>query len=176
MNRKNQRFRKATSDRSGFYGLEIELINDEGVEVFGDEFDEPPPSRQSLGGEGEVSTSPYQRTTTNLTIDQDRATPVLYVTAVGGVSVQINHPFLNIVGSNQNITVSANPQITRGLQSQILTLYGVGSTVTFTNGNGVSTLGSAPMVIGSGTVINFIYLTGGNVWQVTSIAQEAFGG
>ena len=176
MNRKNQRFRKATSQRSGFDGLEIELINDEGFEIFGDEFDEPPPSRESLGGEGEVSTSPYQRTTTSLAIDSDRQTPILYVTAAGGVSVQTGHPFLNIVGSNQNITVSANPQITRGLQSQILTLYGVGSTVTFTNGNGVATINSAPMVIGSGTVINFIYLTGGTVWQVTSISQEAFGG
>ena len=162
------RFRKRTSDISGFDYIEIEMIREKSLWIGSDERDDPPPSKLPLGGEGEISQGTYFRSLTSLTIDSERDNPVRYITAGGGITADLTHPYVRVVGSNNNVTITANPRISTGRQSQVLTLFGVGSSITLNNGNGVALMASAPFVINSGSVITFIYNTGGTVWQETS--------
>lgn len=168
---KISRFKLRDSDRSGFTFTEQSLIKDGTWKVGGDEVDAPPPSRISLGGEGE--TAQGEAITANSFGVVQVATPfydnpVSYLTAAGGITPSFVHPWMYITGSLTNITISANPQIVAGREAQVLTLYGVGSTVRITNGTGVAVMGSVPLVIGSGDVATFIYNTGASVWLETS--------
>ncbi len=168
-------WQKYTSQRSGFDTKRIQAIKDGAFLVDPAEYDEPPPSRRSLGGEGDVSQG-EMRDDSDFTI-ADTATPpgydnpIVYITAAGGITPN-THPFMLISGSNVPVTISANPQIVRGKQNQVLTLWCADSTVTISNGNGIATMGSAPFNMTSGAVITFIYNTGGNVWQETSRSRN----
>ena len=73
-----------------------------------------------------------------------------------------------ITSATDAVTITADPQIVRGRQNQVLTLMGVGSDITIQNGTGLATMASAPFVISSGSVITFMYQSGGTVWQETS--------
>lgn len=167
------RFKKRVSDRSGFDAYEQTLLKDGAWKVRGDEYDVPPPSKQSLGGEGDVAQDAAlvanafgiaQITSIPAAYDN----PVNYLTAAGGLTPSFAHPWMYVVGSLENITLATNPQIGAGVEGQVLTLYGVGSTVRITDGTGVALMGDVPMVLGSGDVISFYYTTGASVWQETS--------
>lgn len=80
----------------------------------------------------------------------------------------LSQPWMLISGSNQNVVLNDVPQILAGRQSQILSVQGVGSSVTISNGNGVQLMGGSPFSITSGAIINFIYNSGNTVWQETS--------
>ena len=164
------RYKKRTSDRSGFDYREIEMVKEGGLWLGPDERDEPPPSRKPLGGEGEISQGgPYYRTSTDIfTLDVDRENPTNYISAAGGITPNFTHPYMRVVGSNAAVTITANPAIAVGRQGQVLTLYGVGSTITIENGNGVATMASAPMALNSGATITFIFNSGNTAWQETS--------
>ena len=173
---KLSRFKKRTSDISGFDGKEIEMDKEKGLWILPDERDDPPPSNLSLGGEGEISTGEYFRSSTNLTIDASRENPVSYVTALGGVTPN-PHPYMRVVGSNEAVNITADPQISVGKEGQVLTLFGVGSSITLDNGTGLNMMGSASFVINSGSVITFIYNTGNTAWNETSrYSGEGIGG
>ena len=167
------RFRKQVSDRSGFDFKAISLVKDGAWKVGGDERDTPPPSKLSLGGEGDVSQGDalvansfgvVQITSTPAAYDN----PVTYLTAAGGITPSFAHPWMFVVGSLENITLTADPKIVAGTEAQQLTLYGVGSTIRIANGTGLALMGSVPYVIGSGSIITFMYNTGGAVWSETS--------
>ena len=89
---KSNRFRKRTSDRSGFDYLERELIRDKGSLVGSDERDNPPPSNISLGGEGDISTGEFFRSSTSTDIDPNYENPTFYITALDGISPSFTHP------------------------------------------------------------------------------------
>lgn len=167
------RFKKRISDRSGFDYYERAMVKDKPWTVGAEERDTPPPSRLSLGGEGDVaqgealvanSFGVAQITSTPAAYDN----PVNYITAAGGITPSVSHPWMFVVGSLSNITLTADPQIVAGVEDQQLTLYGVGSTIRIANGTGLALMGSTPYVIGSGSIITFIYNTGGSAWQETS--------
>ena len=166
---RRDRYKKRVSDISGFDGFEHEMLKERGLWMFPDERDNPPPSKLSLGGEGDVNRGSYFRSNTNITVsDSGLDNPVQYITAAGGITPSFTHPYMRVVGSNSNINISANPQIAVGPNQKVLTLYGVGSTITIENGDGVATMGSAPFALGSGNSITLIFTTGGNIWQETS--------
>ena len=169
------RYKLKDSDRSGFTCHEIDMVKDSGVLVSPDEFDEPPPSKISLGGEGETSPG-FIRSETSLTIDSWRENPTVYITAAGGISYSLVHPYMRISGSNNAVNISANPQITRGKQGDILSIMCVGSNVTLENGTGLNLMNSSAFVMQSGAVITLIYTSGDLAWQETSRSTYGFGG
>lgn len=147
------------------------MVKDLQFKVKAEEFDTPPPSKKSLGGEGDVSGEPRANSdfaTSGTGIYLSTEIPTTYVTAAGGISPSFRFPFMRVVGSNQAITVSANPQLARGREGQVLTLVGVGSSVTLSNGNGVALMGSQALRLDSGDTVTFYYTTAGNVWWETS--------
>ena len=163
------RFKKRISDLTGFDFLESEMHKEKGLWYGPGEWDEPPPSKLSLGGEGEIVRGDYFRASSDIfTIDADKLNPTVFVTAADGITPNFQHPYMRVTGSNSAVTISANPRIARGANEQLLTLYGVGSTITLQNGNGLRMMGSAPFVLGSGNSITFIFNTADLAWQETS--------
>ena len=167
------KYKKRVDDRTGFDQYEISMVKEGPWKVSPSEFDTPPPSKKSLGGEGDVAQgearigadwSSISDTDTPATSD----TPTTFITAAGGITPSFAHPFMRVAGSNSNITLSANPQIVVGREKQILTLAGVGSSITISNGSGVALMGSSLLVIQSGVTATFYYTTAGNVWWETS--------
>lgn len=166
---RSYRFKKRLSDRSGFPYLEREMVKDKGLWVGPDELDEPPPSKLPLGGEGDISRGQYFRSATNITtVDATLEKPTYFITAAGGITPSFTFPYMRVTGSNNNVNLSADPQIAVSVEGRILTLFGVGSTITLENGSGLAMMGSAPFILGSGNSISFIYNTGGTVWQELS--------
>lgn len=143
-----------------------------------DEWDEPPPSKLSLGGEGEISYGPYFNASTDIfTIAVDKSNPTFFITAAGGITPDFTHHYMRVTGSNTAVNISANPQIAVGRNEQVLVLFGVGSDITLENGNGLALMGSAPFVLGSGNAITLIYNTAYVAWQETSrFSGEGIGG
>ncbi len=166
------RFKLRDSDRSGFTFKERELIKDAPWKVGGDERDVPPPSRHSLGGEGDINASGILSGNNyeigDVVTPAAYDNPVNYITAAGGIQHSFVHPWMYVAGSNVNVTISANPAITAGREGQQLTLVGAGSIVTLTDGNGVALTGSRPYRIDSGSVIVLMYNTSNNAWNERS--------
>src|SRR3990167_11359206 len=108
---KSDRFRKRISGRSGFDYLEREMIKENGVWIGTDEKDDHPPSRLSLGGEGDISRGVYFRESTSTAIDVSVENPTFYITADAGIAPIFNHPYMRVTGSNNAITITANPRI-----------------------------------------------------------------
>ena len=167
------RFQLQDSDRDGTTHTKQSLIKDSTWKVGADEKDTPPPSKLPLGGEGDTSPGDaliansfgvVQITSTPAAYDH----PTTYITAAGGITPSFVHPWMYLVGSLDNITVSANPQIGAGTEDRQLTLYGVGSSIRLSHGTGLILMGSIPMVIGSGDIITFMYSTGDTAWVETS--------
>ena len=167
------RFKKRSSDRSGFDYFEYELVKDAASRVAAEELDTPPPSKKSLGGEGDVALGDA-RTPGNFGTSGASDTPstsdnpTVYVTAAGGISPTFVHPWMRVVGSNANVNLSANPQVTAGVEGQLLTLEGVGSTITLDHGTGLNMMGSGSFLMTSGAVISFWYSSSNSVWNETS--------
>lgn len=166
------RFKRRDSDRSGFTFWELELKKDAPWLVHPDEYDTPSPSKKSLGGEGDISGSPRVSATSaffvaDTAVPTDVDNPVVYVTAAGGITPS-THPFMLVTGSNVNVDITANPQITRGKEGQVLTLFCTDSRITLDHGTGLNMLGSAGYAMRSGDISVFFYHTGGTVWDETS--------
>ena len=169
------RYKKFTSDRSGFDTFEIQTIKDGPYKVMPEEFDTPPPSRKSLGGEGEVSgefrTSGSSQDSGTLDTPAGFDNPTVYITAAAGITPSFTHPWMRLSGSNAAITVTATPAIVRGREGQVLTLQCVDSSFTLTHGsvNAVNLLGSGGSVtIRSGGAITLYYATGNLAWNEAS--------
>ena len=169
------RYKLKDSDRSGLTGFEISFVKDGPYKVMPEEFDTPPPSKKSLGGEGEVSGEfrPSGNSPDRGTLDTPSGfdNPTVYLTAAGGVSPSFTHPWMRVTGSNAAITITAQPAITRGREGQILTLQCVDSSFTLTHGsaNAINLIGSAGSVtIRSGGAITFYYGTGNLAWNEAS--------
>ena len=178
---KPTRFRKQDSARSGFTYVKRILVNDEGALVGPDEFDEPPPSEESLGGEGDISEGDVRVNSDTFTVPPENKIPTQFVTAAGGVNyserilnddIPTNYSFVQIAGSNAAITLDSNPQISGGSNERKLTVKCVGSNVTLIDGSGLSLKSNFNM--DSGSLINFMYDSSNSVWRETSRALESF--
>ena len=168
------RFKLRNSGRSGFTYLAHEMIKEGGVWIGPDERDEPPPSRLSLGGEGDINRGSYFRDSTSTAIDSNRENPTFYITD-SGISPITNHPYMRVTGSNGAVTITANPSIAVGREGQVLTLFCTDSSITINNGNGVSFVASQNLLLNSGGVAVFMFNTANNAWNETSRVSSDFG-
>src|SRR3990167_2776340 len=172
---KTERFRKGTSDRSGFDDLRKNLVKDKSSLVRSDERDDPPPSKLSLGGEGEISQGSYFRSSTSTAIDSDKENPTFYITAAGGITPNYDHPYMRVTGSGGAVTITANPRIAVGVEGRVLTLFCTDSSITIQNGQGVATMGSQNLRLDSGSIAVFMYNTGDTAWKETSRVHSTQG-
>lgn len=172
MARRVSRFKKRTCDRSGFDFYERTLQRQGALLVSGDEYDVPPPSTKSLGGEGGVAQGDLSAndsfsvsdTATPASLDN----PIQYVVAGTTIQPSQTHPFVLVSGSNGHVTITANPAIAAGYESQTLALVGAGSSVTLTHGNGVVMANSLRFAIATSSILVLMYHTGGTAWYETS--------
>ena len=164
------RFKKRSSDRSGFDFFERELVKDGPWKVAADDYDTPPPSKKSLGGEGDVSGSPRSNsafTVANTEVPTEVDNPLVFITAAAGITPS-THPFMRIGGSLSTIDITANPQIAAGKEGQVLTLVLAASNITLDHGTGLNMIGSIGYVMRSGDISVFQFHSAGTVWDETS--------
>ena len=183
---RTSRFRKRDSDRSGFTFLDRELVVDEGSLVGADEFDTPPPSKKSLGGEGDISegdvrVGAFEGTVGETTASTAVKPKVQTVTAGGGITFsnriyessgeELNLVHLQVVGSNlTNLNITVDPQVSAGRHGNKLVLEGVGSSVILEDGNGLSL--RRLINLDSGALINLFYTETDSVWMETSRSRR----
>lgn len=189
---RSRRFKKRESDRSGFDYREVELVFDDGgfgtdsnagVLVGPDEYDTPPPSNISLGGEGEISpgdTNPFYLSYTSNVIS--RQTQFLTTTTASQILASPEQAYLLqqamrnwiwISGSLNVITLTSNPQVTVGKEGDTLAIQCVGSGVTLVNSNGLALTGGQPFSMTSGSIICLYYSSGTAIWRETSRVQQS---
>jgi hypothetical protein len=172
---RKKKFLLRDSDRSGFTHRNVELFLDNGFLVAGDEFDAPPPSNKLYPDEGGVSPGDVRANPTDYS--QQVATSVQYLVAASQINLNhqvdnagqytYNKSIVYVSGSNSAVTLSSNPQIVASVQSDILTIQGVGSSVLLTNGNGIR-LYSNYLRLDSGSIVTFIYNSTDGLWCETS--------
>jgi hypothetical protein len=109
------------------------------------------------------------------TLDPGFETPTFYITAAGGITPSFSYPYMRITGSNAAITITANPSIVAGVEGNVLTLFCTDSSIRINNGNGVSLVGSQPLLMTSGSVAVFMYNSGDLVWKETSRVSPDIG-
>ncbi len=152
------------------------MVKDLQFKVSPDEFDEPPPSKKSLGGEADVSQGDMRSgadfsSPSTYAVPAGYDNPIVYITAAGGITPVFTHAFMLVSGSNASVTITANPQIAAGQQGQVLSLLCADSSITFSNGTGLALMGSARFIMNSGASITLIYNTGSTVWWETARYQ-----
>lgn len=177
---KTYRFKKRDSDRSGFTHREVELLRDKGSLVSVDEYDTPPPSDKSLGGEGEVSPGDTRNNWDSYSTPSDSQMKTYYLNTASIIPGTPSMADLNniamqnwiyICGSADNVVLDSNPQVSNGaLHEQTLIIQCVGSGVTLVDGNGLSLRKGFQMT--SGSILNLIYSKTDNLWHETSRGQE----
>lgn len=175
---KQKRYKLRDSDRSGFTFKEVELVKDNGILVGPKEFDSPPPSRQSTGGEGEFDRSGIRADWDTYT--QVNSRPVQYVVAAGGITFSIvpdsqgkadpNNSWIYVAGSSASVDISVNPQISAGRQNSILTIQCISNNIILENSNGLVLRSVFNM--DSGAILNLIYNATDNLWHETSRSHE----
>ena len=181
---KSYRFKKRVSDRSGFDYLERELVKQKGLHVGLDEFDEPPPSTKPTGAEGEVSPGFTRSDYTSYATPAGLGFTTSYLTAASQISfvtgvddsgqTNSNFQWVLVAGSNQEVTLTSNPQITLGYQGAQFTVQCVGSSVTLVNGNGLSMMGSQRFRMTSGSTITFFFSSTDNLYYEANRNQGGF--
>jgi hypothetical protein len=170
--RKNPRFLKETSDRSGFdswsqsregnFLKQWTGIKQSGLLIEPIEFDMPPPSNRSLGG-ADISGTPRANGEV-INIDSSSVAQVQYVNTASQIYLT-QQIAIYIAGSNSNITLSSATQVAQGGSNQVIAIMCVDSGVTVVNGNGL-TLNTSSYYMDSGAILNLIY--NGSTWQETS--------
>ena len=171
---KQKRYKLKDSDRSGFTFKEIELVKDNGSFVGPGEFDSPPPSRQSTGGEGEMDRSGIRANWD--TYSEVDVRPTYLVTSGGGIIFPTipdsqgksdpNNSWVYVAGATASVDITKNPQISAGRQNSIFTVQCVSNNIIIENGSGLSLRSLFNM--NSGSIINLIYNATDNLWCETS--------
>lgn len=183
--RDSQRFRIFIDDRTGLeYGFQPiassvypivresgRPVLDKGLKVAPSSFDSPPPSKRSLGGEGDISGDPRANsdfaTPSNVNVIPQESAKII-VSVNSSTSISWNtEPVVYIAPALADQTMSVNPQVVAGTQSQQITLECVGSSVTLLNGSGL-TLYSTTYKMNSGSLLNLFYSQTDNTWHETS--------
>ena len=171
---KQKRYRLKDSDRSGFTFREIELVKDNGILVGPGEFDSPPPSRQSTGGEGDMDRSGVRANWESYAEVDIR--PTQSVSASGGITFPTvpdnqgkadpNNSWIYVSGATASVNITKNPQVSSGRQNSIITIQCVSNNIILENGSGLSLRRIFNM--NSGSIINMIYNATDNLWYETS--------
>lgn len=175
--RKDSPWLKETSERSGFdnfdrFGKHLWYgIKQNGLLIAPEEYDTPPPSTKSLGG-ADISQGNLRPNSNSTAVPSSTAPQIQYITAAGGISLNNTQPWLMVVGSNENINISANPQVQLGVQGQVIAIQCVGSSITLEDGNGLDLIAGQAFVMQSGSIIDLICNRTDNLWVETSRVQN----
>jgi len=178
---RKKRYLLRDSDRSGFTYKNTELVSDNGHLVGGDEFDAPPPSNRLYPGEGDISPGDIRSDPDSYAVRTHETLQVLNTASTISLNRQVDNAgqytsiksIVYVAGSNNSVTLSSNPQISASNDRDILTVQGAGSSVILRNGSGLR-LYSNFLKLDSGTIVTFIYDTGGAVWCETSRMSPNF--
>lgn len=178
--RKGDRFRWWLSDRSGLqfgfqpltsypndYSRESgRPVIDNGIQVAPDEFDQPPPSTKSLGGEGEIGTGARSNSTD---VNDSVPTKVQYLTSTSIIGWNYDNSPIYISGSNSTVTLGTIP-LAIGPNGTYISLYCVGSSVTINSGNGITFdfINRPSIRMNSGGIITLISNATDSTWHITS--------
>lgn len=190
-NRDSGRFRIYTDDRYGTeYGFQPitsppnaytresgKPVSDGGLKVSPTSFDTPPPSKQPLGGEGDISGDPRSNsdfaTPSNVYIIPPESTKVIVSVNSSTAIAWNDQPIVYITGALTNMTMSVNPQIVRGTQGQIISMQGVGSSVALVNGSGITVdFNQALVTMDSGDIGTFIYNATDSTWHMITFTKD----
>lgn len=175
---KQKRYKLKDSDRSGFTYKEIELVKDHSFLVGPNEFDSPPPSNQSTGGEGDVDRTGIRANWDTYTAVEER--PVQIINASASIvfptvpdsmgHTDPNNSWIYISGITGSVNLTVNPQITPGRQNSIITVQCISNNVILENSNGLV----MPRLFNmdSGSILNLIYNATDNLWHETSRGHE----
>lgn len=186
-NRDSDTYRWWISDRSGLqYGFQPitsepnkysresgKPVDDKGLKVAPGEYDVPPPSKKSLGGEGDISGDPRANsnpaTASNAyVIPPESQKIIVFVNSSRSIAWN-DQPTVYVVGSNANQVMATSPQIVAGQQGQQIALECVGSSITLRNGSGITIdFNRSQVVMSSGAIAVVIYQTGDLTWHMTS--------
>ena len=183
--RKGDKFRWWNSERSGLqfgfqpltsppnaYGRESgRPVKDNGVMVSPDEYDQPPPSTKSLGGEGEIGTGVRANAETTAT-PFDGLIPVNYLISTSTIPWNQDNIPVYVTGSLTTVTLGNNP-LSNGIHGLYISVQGVGSSVTINSGNGITIDFNKPsVVLDSGGIATLIYNATDSTWHITSFNAQ----
>lgn len=185
--RKGDRFRWWNSERSGFqFGFvpltdypnaytreEGRPVRDNGIQVAPDEFDTPPPSTKSLGGEGEIGTGARENSTNVYDVPTQSVPQVQYLISTSVISWNYDNVPMYVTGSNQAVTLGNNP-IPLGPNGTYIAVQGVGFGVTINSGNGITFdfINRPSITLNSGGIITLISNATDSTWHVTSFNPQ----
>jgi hypothetical protein len=163
------------SDRSGFTHRNVELFNDNGHLVAGDEIDAPPPSNRLYPDEGGVSFGDVRSNPTDYSVQTHET--VQYLNTASTITLNhgvdnagqytYNKSIVYVSGSNSEVTLDSDPQIVASVQADFLTIQGAGSSVILVNGSGLR-LYTNFLRLDSGSLVTFFYDATGGLWCETS--------
>lgn len=178
--RKGDRFRWWNSERSGFqYGFQPltsapneysresgRPVSDKGVLVSPDEYDTPPPSTKSLGGQGEIGSGARANSTD---VNDAVPTQVQYLTSLSQIAWNYDNAPFYVTGSNQAVTLGNNP-LALGPDGTYISVMGVGFGVTINSGNGITFdfINRPSIKLNSGSIATLISNASDSTWHVTS--------
>ena len=183
--RKSDRYRWWISERSGFefgfqpltsppneYSRESgRPIYDNGVLIAPEEYDTPPPSTKSLGGEGEIGTG-ARANAESVTVPPGFSITVIYVNSSNSIAWN-DQPVVQIAGNLVAQVMAVNPQIQPGTPAKYIALECVGSSVTLINGSGITFDFNKPRVVmESGSIATIFYNATDSTWHMTSFNPQ----
>lgn len=175
MAKKVSRYKKRSSSRSGFDYFEHTMITQDGHKIGADEYDIPAPSKQPLGGEGEISRGAMRDVYQGIYLETTAPAHLkktIYLIGTDGISWQ-PVDWIRIAGKNAVTDLASNPQITApDRHERMFCLECVSNKVILENANGLSMAGSALFTMDSGALISFIYNSGNTIWQETSRSHK----
>jgi len=172
---RKKRYLLRDSDRSGFTHRNVELIYDNGSLVSGDELDAPPPSNKLYPDEGGISHGDVRANSTDYSVQTHETLQVLNTAGTITLNRGVDNAgaynsmksIVYVSGSNSEVTLSSNPQISASYQGDFLVVQGAGSAILLRNGSGVR-LYSSFLRLDSGSMATFFYDATGGVWCETS--------
>jgi len=179
---KVSRWKLRHSDRSGFRYFEEQMITEKGYKIGPDEHDTPPPSDESLGGEGEVQRGgdfwPFYGSYTS------NVAQVTQTFTIGNSTNQVafnkksedSSAFIKILSATNNTTavMGTGLQISAANNEDKLCIKCVGSYVLFTESRGLALVQSAPFLMASGAILNLVYNATDSLWHETSRSESSF--
>ena len=167
--RKNPRFLKETSDRSGFdnwnydgetFHKKWQSIKQGGLTLEPEEFDMPPPSKISLGG-ADISGTPRANEYV-INVDSSVASQVQYINSAS--TINMNSKWNPVMIGGSNIATSFYGNIVQGSSDQIMNILCVNSGVILYNSSSLilnqSPISNAAYTMNSGSMIQILYESG----------------
>lgn len=168
-------FQPITSKPNNYSRESGKPIDQAGLKVSPLSYDTPPPSKQSLGGEGDISGDPRPDSNPLPASDAFVIPPEsrnVIVNVDSSSSISWNTQPIVYLFNTVNLTMSVNPQIVPGQQGQLIAAQCVGSSITLKSGSGITfDFVASQLRMSSGGIVTLLYNATDSTWHVTSFNQ-----